>query len=299
VAESKESKQSSGNSQVKGSEKGQAKNFLAMLHEKNIVLYLLVLSFLAFLLTKSILFAVLTGASIIFLFVLDILVGVQHHGISKELIEVGIAAVFALAVWFGLTFALNTSSPISAIVSCSMLPAYERGDMILLQGVPMSEIKAPEIQVSQDILDSVVRSTHVPCGSTQFGIDYICSNCIRTDNNKQERYIQCAKVITVAGQLVNENLSNDVIVYTPQPTISKFQGDIIHRAYVKLTAGNRTVLLTKGDNNNYFDSSMFGAVPKENVKGKVLLRIPYLGYLKLFISGYFSEPEGCDTVLQH
>lgn len=277
------------------------KKFLIRLYESNALLILLALSFLAFLITKSVIFAVITGVLILSLFVLDIVAGVQRHGFSKEIMEVGIAVAIALVAWFGISFILNTSSPISAIVSCSMLPSFERGDMIILQGVPPSEIKAPEAAVDSSMLDAVLNSTHVPCGSTAFGLDYLCASCIRLKPGQatQEIYVKCARGLAVSGRPVNENLTNDVIVYTPRPSLSSFKGDIIHRVFAKLTDGNRTVFLTKGDNNDYFDSSMFGAVPQETVKGKVLLRIPYLGYLKLFISGFFTEPGGCDTVLQH
>ncbi len=289
--------------EVEGSEDLSKSTILVKLQDSNLLLILLVISFIAFLATREIMFAVTTGALIISVFFLDIIAGIQRHGFSKELIEIGIAVIIALAVWFSLVFLLNTSSPVSAIVSCSMLPAYERGDLIILRGVPPSEIKAQAIEVDQNSLNVISSSLHSSCGQTQFGIDYQCGSCVRTSiasgQPGQERFVQCVKGISVNGKQINEDLTNDVIVYTPQQSLSRFQGDIIHRAYAKLTAGNKTVILTKGDNNDYFDSSLFGAVPQENVKGKVLLRIPYLGYLKLFISGFFSEPAGCDTVLQH
>jgi len=42
-------------------------------------------------------------------------------------------------------------------------------------------------------------------------------------------------------------------------------------------------------------------VREEDLKGKVIFRIPILGYIKLLISGpqYYGEPEGCDTILLH
>src|SRR5271157_4437056 len=92
------------------------------LQDSNAVLILFVISFIAFLLTGNVIFAVLSGLSLISIFGLDILVGAKTHGIKQELIELAIAVVIALVIWFGIVFLLGTSSPISAIVSCSLLP---------------------------------------------------------------------------------------------------------------------------------------------------------------------------------
>lgn len=275
--------------------------FLVQLQRNNVFLILLALSFVTFLLTRHIFFAVTTGIFLVGVFVVDVLAGVQRHGLSKEVVEIGIAVIIALIVWNGLSYALGTSSPVSAIISCSMLPSYERGDMILLQGVPIEEIKAPTATMTEEEWSPIESSTHIPCGV--FGsVEYICSDCQRkTTTGEDAGTARCATSVIVNNQYVAENLNNDVIVYEAPPNKFGLQGDIIHRVFakIKLTDSGRTLFLMKGDNNDYFDAVNFLVIDQDNVKGRVLTRIPYLGFLKLFISGSFTDPAGCDTVLQH
>jgi hypothetical protein len=128
----------------------------------------------------------------------------------------------------------------------------------------------------------------------------------------------CTKAIKIKNITIEENFSNDVIVYAPKPVIpwNGGIGDIIHRAFAKIKVGNSTYVLMKGDNNAYFDTLVF-AIPEvkdidrvetftrmvtftpfqNEVMGKVILRIPWLGYFKLFISGYFEDPRGCEVII--
>ena len=110
---------------------------------------------------------------------------------------------------------------------------------------------------------------------------------------------KCVRSLTIHNVTYNENLSNDVIVYAPSMAGRYISGDIIHRVFVKLKVEDKYFILTKGDNNDFMDASVFDIIRQEDVKGRVLARIPILGYLKLFISGYFAEPVGCDTALLH
>jgi len=52
-------------------------------------------------------------------------------------------------------------------------------------------------------------------------------------------------------------------------------------------------------NNTVLDqeNGRFAFVAEKDVKGRVVLRIPYVGYLKLFLFLQFEVPQGCDSVL--
>jgi len=91
------------------------------------------------------LFAVLAGLSIILIVAMDITKGILKEGVTSEIKEIIIAVVIALFIWFGLGFVLGTSIPLNAIVSCSMLPDYERGDLIILGNA--DDAQAPEIYI--------------------------------------------------------------------------------------------------------------------------------------------------------
>jgi len=62
----------------------------------------------------------------------------------KPVFEIGVTLSVAVAAWLALCFALQTSTPLNVVTSCSMLPALERGDFIILQG---GGVKAREAAV--------------------------------------------------------------------------------------------------------------------------------------------------------
>jgi len=55
---------------------------------------------------------------------------------------------------------------------------------------------------------------------------------------------------------------------------------IVHRAIAERTVGNETYFTTKGDANYSQDPD---ETPQENVVGKVVMRIPWIGHLSLFM----------------
>lgn len=121
----------------------------------------------------------------------------------------------AFIIYQSMGFALSTTMPLTAVVSYSMLPVYEKGDMLLLYG----------------------------------GGDYGLG---------------------------------DVVVYINPET----QLPIVHRV-VKITDDSRYV--TKGDNNPDNDVNLGivrEPVPKSAVQGKVLLRFPFLGWVKILFLRY-------------
>ncbi len=315
--------------------------------------YLLILAFLAaYVLTKFILFALLCALSIVCLFVYETYKGVEEGGWKKELEEIIVAILAGVALWYGAGFLLHTSAPLDSIVSCSMLPHMDRGDMVLLSG---SEISAPAAEVSASEWEQIKRMMHTnftcgPCagqgGYAPYNFSICRSGCgdsclIAIDgkpvfsgsNNSLFSYnyglcrlkgvngdIQndvCVKSVTIKGKEYYENFSNDVVVYEPLEN-SVFVGSTIHRVLVKVSVDGKPYYLIKGDNNEvldvqapsrgidtgnggclfFTDSRENKPVPQENINGRVIFKVPYLGYLKLFLWGYLGEPSGCDTVIE-
>ena len=297
----------------------------------------IVLFFVLYLLSGFWFFGLLVGLSLLWAVLLEFFIGSRRHGMKNELKETAVALLIALAIWFGAGFLLHTSSPLNAIVSCSMLPHVQRGDMVVLSG---DRINAPLVQVQG--LDGLGNATVMLDGHqvaqvrgsiyshcAQNPSEALCQQFIRSPSSFNEKqgpftfgYESCGMVypksgqtatgpcvawLEVNGQKYYENLSNDVVVYQPQRGEYYAEvGDIIHRAFIRLqTPDGNTYFLTKGDNNPVFDIQVYdeksglGNRPVEmpRFKGRVLLQIPYLGYLKLFISpGAIMTPEGCDRI---
>jgi len=217
---------------------------------------LLILLFFAYLITKSGIVGLGAGALIVFIVVWEFYSGVKTHGFGKEAKETLIALGIALLLWFGAGWLLNTPVPINAIVSCSMLPSYERGDMVLLQG---SAPKAPVIDYDGSIGDinsnahvqyrshpnakypdsniEVKGSIFAYCAKEGAGSG-VCSDfasnpgdfaeyhgplkinyghCTRVwPKSGQERAAICVKSAELSGRKIDFDYTNDLVVYAPK-----------------------------------------------------------------------------------
>jgi hypothetical protein len=269
---------------------------------------------------------------------LEVKEGAQKHGWKHEVVDTLIALAVAVGIWYGLSFVLNTPSPISGVVSCSMLPNLQRGDFVIVQGAP---IKAHEISMTQAELDSLTSARSFisyPGGNGSLegslfsycmldrnsdlcqafikspetmieqkgSFTYHYERCGLAMSNGASLSEPCLKSVTFKGKEYLTNFSNDVIVYQPvKGDLFSYVGDIVHRVMFRIDVDGKSYYLTRGDNNPVLDIQQFDygsglgnhPAPQENVRGKVLFRIPFLGYFKLFISGYFDEDSQCRTQL--
>ena len=264
--------------------------------------------------------------------------GAQAHGWQHEIVDTLIALLVAVALWYGFSFVLNTSSPISGVVSCSMLPNLQRGDFVIVQGAPP---KAYDINMTPDELDSLSsKKDLVSYGGNNISIDgslfpyclanrgadvcnafisdpasvsetkgafsYKYKKCGISFSSGDQEQEPCLKSVVFHGKEYLTNFSNDVVVYQPAPGDLFSQiGDIVHRAMFRINADGKYYYLTRGDNNPVLDMQVYDyssgignhPIPQDRLRGKVILRVPYLGYFKLFLSGYFKEDPQCKTQL--
>ncbi len=118
----------------------------------------------------------------------------------------------------------------------------------------------------------------------------------------------CVLTIEFKNKEFRTYTNNDIIVYKPKKgTLFARVGDIIHRAVLKIKDNEtgKSYVLTKGDNVNILDIQMYdyelkeGNVPPDDksIKGKLWFVVPYLGYLKLAVSGFLKEGELCYSTL--
>ena len=292
------------------------------IQSKHYLYYALIIAVVLFALTKASLFIGFAVFVVVAIVVSDMVIGSEKHGWQSEVKEVAIALAVALIIWFGASFLLQTSAPLDAIVSCSMLPNMERGDMVILQG--KTSVSAPEISLSQAQWDEIQQKKELewicvycnttqgltPClysPSTQTAksvenqsglVEYECGTCTRKFFDGRETYYPCTKSVTIAGQTAKANYSNDVIVYETLATDAFGKDNIIHRLYAKIVVEGKNYYLTKGDNNPWLDVQVGNSPPPdERVHGKVILGAPYIGYFKLYLFGRGATPPGCDSTL--
>lgn len=258
-----------------------------ILYDSSYQISILILLLAIYLVTKSSVIALLGGLYILIIFLADIYSGVKKHGWKEEAKEVAVVLLVVLLFWFGLKFALSSQSPISAVVSCSMLPVISRGDLIVVQGeedydAPLVFSLTPDefsqINNSKVLVRYENKSFYV-YGSLfsycQQSKDPICysfylnpekfeevrgplafkySQCIRKYSNSSEVREVCVREVVFKGKTYRLDKTGDVIVYNPPSwTLFGQLGSIVHRALIKLNVSGDVYYLTKGDNNNVFD----------------------------------------------
>ena len=297
---------------------------------------------LLFILTNNIIFGILIAIEIFLLVGVEVKEGAKKHGWKNEVVDTLIAFGVALGFWLFLSFILNTSSPISAVVSCSMLPNLQRGDFVIVQGSPIKAIeinmtnaefesfsneiittnkgeeikgslysqclglsKKGELLISNNILCKEFYENPKVFSEKKGPVTFFYSTCsLKTKNGVLSS--PCVNEFEFKGQNYSINTEGDTVVYQPaKEDVYSMIGDIVHRTQFIINVGEDKYYITKGDNNPIFDVQVYdnsfqaGNKPAKDLRGKVLMRIPYLGYLKLFISGFFEEPGQCSTLLTY
>lgn len=258
----------------------------------------------------------------------------KRHGWKHEVLDTLVAIIIALGIWLGASYFLNTSSPVSAVVSCSMLSNLERGDFVIVHGVepsgyeismsrkefqsfsddhsmvssPEGDLKVPGSLYSFCLVksnDEMCRDfVHRPSEyvETNGPFVYHYASCTIFYDNGTSFNAPCTESIEFKGKNYLTNFSNDVIVYQPQSKdIYSALGDIVHRVFFKITVDNETYYVTRGDNNPILDIQFYdynyqrknNPIPEQNVKGRVIGRIPILGYFKLLVAGFWNEDSQC------
>ncbi len=115
-----------------------------------VLLALLFIAYFAFQQSPSlsIIFGAALFFTIIILLILEVTNGAREEGTVKNAMEIAVAIILVVVLWFGMRAVLNTTYPLDVVPSCSMLPVLNRGDMIVLQGANQSSLNAPIINVN-------------------------------------------------------------------------------------------------------------------------------------------------------
>jgi len=309
------------------------------LEKGNVQFALLIILLALYLLTKSPIIGILAGLTIVGLFIVELYVGAKKEGWKEELKELLFIVVGALLLWHGLKVVLSTDTPLTAVVSCSMLPTIQRGDMLVVQGSPVEALYT--LNISKEELAQLFSNPVVVYNNTAVEVEgslyaycmgspsLLCLDFVAHPELFEERrgpftfhYAPCYRVWQDSGERKREvcvtalsyknttyplKREGDVVVYRPpQGSLFSLYGDIVHRALFELNAEGERYYLTKGDNNNIFDIQFYsgrwglhnGPVAEEEVLGKAILRIPLLGYYKLFLTLHVEEDAQCKAVLE-
>jgi len=293
--------------------------------KKNVFLGFLVVCFVLFIFTKSPILAIVCTLLMLVMVASESLLGVKEHGIKKEIFEIIVALAIAVVFIKGISFLLDTKYPIDSVVSCSMLPNLKRGDFVILKG---GSVSTPELNLSEEEIWTI-RNGFVSSYANQTYTNFIlCAFYNRTqaceflEAEAQKEHVEedgifkfifkkcvfqkdgrnismpCLKELEAKGNKVEFSEKTDIFVYEPREGDLFYKmgrGAIIHRAFAKINTEKNTYYLARGDNNGILDLQTGNSlVEKERVHGKVIFRVPYLGYLRLFLAGSFNEQYYCE-----
>jgi len=244
--------------------------------ELNIIAVLL---FLIFIVTKISIFGFIATLILIYATIYPSF----KRGIKHGIIDLLQSIIFAVVVLFLLGIFLQTSAPLDVNVSCSMRPAMERGDLIVLRGFESNNL--PTIELANYSDWRKINVLKRPCNVTIAG----------------KRILRiCSYAIEYNGTTIYENHSNPVIIYEPKETdYFAATGSIVHRVFALLISDGKRYVLTKGDNNIMLDQEAGNEpVSLDRIKGQIVFQIPYLGYVKLFAFGQIEPPPECEIVIE-
>jgi signal peptidase I len=171
-------------------------------------------------------------ALIILILVLEARVSVAVEGKKKSIVDIGIALGIAIAFWIILVIVLQTSSPIDAVASCSMLPALHRGDLVVLHGIvnpvefadehhiPMVNVSSSEFNYMESNMNNEFLAYYaylnnnkseitdiIPKG-VEYSIGLYNTECVNTYSYEHKNYnlYKC--------YMQNSTQSNNLIKYT-------------------------------------------------------------------------------------
>ncbi len=187
--------------------------------------------------------------------------------------------LLAFIIYKGLGLILGTPLPLATVVSGSMEPSFYRGDIIIVSS-------AKNISSEIITIDENIRNKNIT--------DFLEIKSQKNEYGKEEaKYIIInEKEIDISNAIENKN---SIVIYKSNITGK----DIIHRIVLTIEANDGIFVLTKGDNKetnyvidqecvisgNYVLNGCLHvySIPKEDLLGKKIGKIPYIGYLKLFL----------------
>lgn len=162
---------------------------------------------------------------------------------------------------------LGTGTPMVVVASCSEAGYLNIGDVLVLQGVRIEDVRAPLVELTPE----------------EFAEGFEP----RLDDVKDE-----VRWLGFGDKEVELNRSSDIIVYISNP----HGVQIIHRVFAKLKVGDNYYLVTKGDANAMPDQVGSGGICLENGNGcisslvtremlvgkQAFFALPLMGHVKLF-----------------
>lgn len=228
---------------------------------------------------------------------------IEKYKIKSPLLQwiiyIAFAFLFAWIIYSGLGLALSTDTPMVVVVSDSMEPVMHRGDVVIVKGLDVEEINAPQATFTSSLNNNPPKSFS-EIGDLVYKNEEL-SEILLFDNQNPTRipYTKEGDIIVYDTILFNQRARYNLFLPSPKPV------RIIHRAVTKINASDGTFFLTKGDNpesitidqdcgqlsSNGTEKPCISVFPvkADQIHGKALYRIPWIGYIKILLTEPFTD----------
>jgi hypothetical protein len=191
---------------------------------------------------------------------------IWHSKNAKAIISIAVIIVLVLSLFFGLGFILNTDTPVRVVESSSMC-------------IPNNTVPGPQRRA------------------------YTLEDFLWTLTHPFNRTLNVGDIIIIQGvdpKTLNTDYPNsDIIVYHDPTAADPSKTPIVHRIVASYTENGTIYFQTKGDanpdvvwpnpvssyvydSNTLWEQKTGQGVPSDLVEGKVVMRIPLLGWFTLF-----------------
>jgi len=217
---------------------------------------------------------------------LDFFIEFLHKkGLNYKVLDIVLQILYALLLAYItiliIGFFTGAAKPITIVVTGSMEPNVNIGDLLIIgaaKNIETTDVYYDEVAGGKDV-EEFLEPILVNGNTTKVKID---------------------------GNIYELNITADVIMYY-SPIVNK---DLVHRAVLRIHAKDGVFYLTKGDNtetNFMLDEDcefVYGlylvknaclyktAIPESEIQGKMLFKIPYIGYIKVIPYKIFLWVKG-------
>jgi signal peptidase I len=210
--------------------------------------------------------------------------------IGREVYFVLLALILAFGILQTTGTVLETERPVVSVVSCSMYPEYDRGDILVVDGVDFSTIDEGDVIIFNVPMESAVRidGEEYSLGEELTDTSLGPAKITTVEENQAIIEIDGQRIRVSSGGTYQVSDSNLEVV-----NVSGVNIPVVHR----VTEKRNDSLETKGDNNPQqldFEKD----ISPEQVYGKVFFRIPKIGAVKLIamdLAGLTGDPLTIDT----
>ncbi len=253
---------------------------------------------------NNILLGALALILILAIVALELKYSIKAEGMKKSFIDIVGAVAAAIIVWILLVIFLQTSAPVDAVSSCSMLPALHRGDLVVLHGLGnmpefLSSHDVPVFNVSQQAFDQMqsnmpdeflafyayfngnksLISYTIPSGA-KYAVGLYSTSCLSSEEyqGQASRLAQCyVPIQDQRSNLIQYNYSIGTLTTSGVGSVPALYTS-------QITVGNRTI------SENYSDPIIvYETTSMDTFSGSIIHRL----YAVLNVSGsYYFLTKG-------